>query len=213
MKIFDYLRFSVPCGSRMGIRPDSLARNGTTETQIINYQNPTTMKKLLYSGFTTLMMLLAFMGVGKAQTVTFSPAAGTVEANQEITINYSGNATVYYTLYSSMTEAQNDPAFNGTGNDDDFYDAYGNTLIDYGTTHPIITTGKTVIRVGLHDDGWVKTDIYAEYILAGGETPEPPTTPAVPLTFKPGTGTEDAQFFRRDYFPNAIYDLIKFALI
>ncbi len=127
-------------------------------------------------------------------SVTFSPAPedGAVAANQEITINYSGNGTVYYRMYSSLTDAQNDPIFNGSGSDDAFYDAYDDgTIIQYSQTHPVITTGKTVIRVGLHDDGWVKTDIYAEYTIAGGETPGPePTTPAVPLTFKPGTGTE-----------------------
>ena len=124
------------------------------------------MKKLLYSGFTTLMMLLAFMGVSKAQTVTFSPdpSAGAVTAGTTVTITVTGlgsDESVYYNEYASLAAAQNDNKWNDPDNFSSFFAFDSRPSFSIDPNNP-------VIRVGILDGeawAWTKTDIYANYSI------------------------------------------------
>ena len=149
------------------------------------------MKKLLYSGFAALMMLLAFMGVGKAQTLTFNPPSGsTLNVGDEFSVTCSdanyGIDNIWFITYATLAEAQAKAR-------NDFDDWTGD-LNKFDGNYNHITAEKPVVAAVVTDDkgyALLSTITYAEYTIAGGETPDPePATPIDIYKFLPASGTE-----------------------
>ncbi|MCH5243557.1 MAG: hypothetical protein J1F29_01510, partial [Lentimicrobiaceae bacterium] len=149
------------------------------------------MKKIFYWGILALMALLGLSSISQAQTVTFTPSPdnGAVDPGQTIEISCDNESyTIYYGMFASKDEAQSAEYFNGAGDEDDdaFWSAWSNKILDPGVKEPTIQQGATVIRVGLYDteeEKWFSTDYYAEYTIKGA--------PTVTFTPSPNNGAVD----------------------